>query len=229
MSGENIVFRAGRLKEFVSCWKEITSDPSILEIVSGCRINFEEHLYGSGSNFVLSFSNHEKEVIFGEIEKLLHMGAIEQVSEESVGFVSFIFTRPKKDGSVRTILNLKKLNENVQYTHFKMDTFEQAVTLVTQGCWMASIDLRNAYHTIPMHDDDKKYLQFRFDNKLYQYTCLPFGYSDAPRVFTKVLKPIFATLRERGHTVLGYLDDTFIVSNDEQFCETSVQQTSHLL
>jgi hypothetical protein len=33
--------------------------------------------------------------------------------------------------------------------------------------------------------------------------CLPFGLAPAPRVFTKILKPVMAALR----TVIIYLDD----------------------
>ena len=60
------------------------------------------------------------------------------------------FCRPKKDGSVRIILNLKKLNESMDYQHFKMETLNHALQLMTQGCYMASIDLKDAYYSIPV-------------------------------------------------------------------------------
>ena len=41
-------------------------------------------------------------------------------------FISPIFVRPKKNGEYRMILNFKKLNESVEYHHFKMDTLEFA-------------------------------------------------------------------------------------------------------
>ena len=59
---------------------------------------------------------------------------------------------------------------------------------------------------------------------MFQYTCLPFGLSSAPRIFTKVLKPIFATLRERGHSVLGYLDDTILLADSILDCEKAVTE-----
>ena len=225
MSVSSQKFEAGRLKRFLPCWKSFSKNEEILQIVSGCRINFESHDFGAGSDFVLKFSPEEKSSIAHEIDKLLEMHAIEQVSEDQRGFVTHIFTREKKDGSLRTILNLKQLNLFVEYNHFKMETLENALALVTKDCWMASIDLRNAYLTVAMHQDDKKYLQFRFEGKLFQYTCLPFGYSDAPRVFTKLLKPPLAQLRVEGHNVMAYLDDTFIVAKSKEKCERSVQRT----
>ena len=70
---------------------------------------------------------------------------------DSFEFVSPIFTTPKKDGNIRLILNLKKLNESVENYHFKMDNIHTALKLITQGCWMASLDLKDAYYSVPIH------------------------------------------------------------------------------
>lgn len=93
------------------------------------------------------FNAIESEVIYQEIKKLLNMGAIVEASHETEDqFLSSIFVRPKKSGEYRVILNLKKLNEYVVYHHFKMDTFESAVNLIKKNCFMASVDIRHAYH-----------------------------------------------------------------------------------
>ena len=36
---------------------------------------------------------------------------------------------------------------------------------------------------------------FLWDDKSFRFTCLPFGFSYVPRVFTKVMKPVVAYLR----------------------------------
>ena len=38
------------------------------------------------------------------------------------------------------------------------------------------------------------------------------GYSDAPRIFTKVMKPALSYLRHRGVMIVMYIDDALIVS-----------------
>ena len=109
------------------------------------------------------------------------------VSQHEPGeFISPIFFLTKKDGSHRMILNLKKFNEYVQYHHFKMDTLEVAIKLMKPGCYMASVDLEDAYHTVAIHPEHQKYLKFEFNGGLYQYTCLPNGLASAPRIFTKL-------------------------------------------
>ena len=61
--------------------------------------------------------------------------------------------------------------------------------LVEKDCFMASIDLKDAYYSVPIAREDRKYLRFKWQGSLYQFTCLPNGLSCASRKFTKLLKP----------------------------------------
>ena len=51
------------------------------------------------------------------------------------------FIRQKPDGSCRLILNLKNLNEDMSYIHSKMETLQSVSSLITPGCYLASLDL----------------------------------------------------------------------------------------
>ena len=55
----------------------------------------------------------ETEIITEEVKKLLNKGIIVECFRETGDFVSTVITRQKKDGTFRTILNLKYLNEFV--------------------------------------------------------------------------------------------------------------------
>ena len=55
---------------------------------------------------------------------------------------------------------------------------------------MASIDLTDAYYTVPVASEHRKYLRFIWGGKLFQCTCLSNGLSAAPRYFTKLLKQV---------------------------------------
>ena len=106
------------------------------------------------------------------------------VAQEIEEFISTIFLRPKKNGTYRTILNLKAFNEFIAHHHFKMDTLEAAVNMMRPGYFMALVDLKDAYYTVPIHASHQKYLKFCVDGALYKYTCLPYGLASAPRIFT---------------------------------------------
>ena len=122
-----------------------------------------------------------------------------------------MFVTPKKDGTYRMILNLKSLNEFVAYQHFKMDNFQTVVKLVRPQCFMAFVDLKDAYYSVPVAPEDRKFLKLEWEGQYYQYTCLPNGLACAPRLFTKILKPIYARLHSLGHISMGHVDDSFLV------------------
>ena len=50
------------------------------------------------------------------------------------------------------MLSLKGLNKHIEKHHFKIDTLWSAVGLMTPNCFMASIDLKDAYYSIPIEE-----------------------------------------------------------------------------
>ena len=62
-----------------------------------------------------------------------------------------------------------------------------------------------------------------------QFTCLPNGLASAPRIFTKLLKPIFYTLRKNGYLNVAYIDDSLLISDTYQHCCDNIKDTCNLL
>ena len=160
------------------------------------------------------FSPSEINIIDAEVARLLSKEVLTKVKYTADDFVSKSFVHPKKDGTYRMIFNLKPFNEFVDYHHFKMDTLCTALKLIRPGCFMASVDLKDAYYSIPIAEEDRKFLMFEWKGQYYQYTCLPNGLSSAPRVFTKILKPVYAHLRSIGHTCMGHIDDSSLIGQN---------------
>ena len=104
-----------------------------------------------------AFNEHEYPVVHQEIQKLIQKGVIMKVKYSPGQIVSGIFLLPKKDGNIRLILNLKSFNEFVTRHHFKMDSPQAIIKLVTPNCFMASIDMKDAYYSIPVkNEEDRK-------------------------------------------------------------------------
>jgi hypothetical protein len=112
-----------------------------------------------------------------------------------------MFAIPKKSGGWWPIINLKCLNAFVSYQHFKMEGLECVKYLLQHGDWMVKLDLQDAYFLVPLSPEHYK-----------KYLCLAFGLCSSPRVFTKLLKPVVAYLRERGIRLIIYLDDMLILN-----------------
>ena len=88
----------------------------------------------------------ETEIITHKIKKLLNKGATVECSWETDDFVSTAFTRQKNDGTFRTTLNLKYLNEFVQYQYFKMESLLDVFKIIKANVWKASVDLKNVFY-----------------------------------------------------------------------------------
>ena len=68
------------------------------------------------------------------------------------------------------------------------------------------MDLKDAYHHIPVHINIRKYFRFVIAGKPYQFCVLPFGLSTAPHEFTKTLATVVQLLRSMGPCLSGQLD-----------------------
>lgn len=200
------------MKSFLFNWERLTSDRNILQTVNGYQIEFvgksEPNQLREPRPY--KFMSKELKAFDDEIVRLLKENVIEMTNGETGQFISNIFTRPKKDGRYRIILDLSELNECIEYHYFKMDTLNTALDLITPGCYMASIDRKDTYYSVPIAESHRKFLKFRWGRR--QFKALPNGLSAGPRLFTKLLKPPLATLRARGHSIVAYIDDTLIVA-----------------
>jgi hypothetical protein len=149
---------AGRLKLFKSNWDKICSDQWILHAIRGYHIEWLRHPYQRGQPHCPRFSREETESLELEIAQMLEKQAISQVDahSERQGFLSSIFLVPKKDGGHRPIINLKKLNEFIPHTHFKMEGIHMLKDLLRQGDFMAKIDVKDAYFAVPINEKDRK-------------------------------------------------------------------------
>ena len=94
---------------------------------------------------------------------------------------------------------------------------------------MAKIDLKDAYYSVKLKASDQKLLKFMHNGKLYKFVCLPNGYSEGPRVFTKIMKPILALLREKDIVVAIYIDDLFTTGETYESCRENVLRIASFL
>ena len=222
-------FKGGQLARFLDKWKEITSASEVLNCVKGQYIEFTTQPTKSLGPKRKTFNISDSLVIEAEIQKLLDKGVIAPTQHESGEYISPIFVTKKKDGSYRMILNLKCFNQHVEYQHFKMDSVWTAIRLITPNCYMASIDLKDAYYSVPIAQPHQKYLKFEWNNMLFKFTCFPNGLAFCPRKFTKLMKPVFAILRQLGHLSSGYIDDSWLMGSVWDDCAQNVVDTVKLL
>ena len=96
-----------------------------------------------------NLSEGEVAAIDKEILDLLKKGAMEVCLHTPGEFVSNIFMIPKKSGGNRPVIDMRALNEFVEYIPFRMKDISLLKSVVKQGDFMTKFDLRDAYLTVP--------------------------------------------------------------------------------
>ena len=217
----------GRISHFVQKWQVITSDSFILSVIKdGFQISVQ-------SNFPVvlrkaTVTPKDQKIILRiqeEIRDLICKNAIVQINDFPNLCLSPIFVIPKKSGDLRVILNLKEFNLFISSQHFRMETLNVILSQLSANDWAVSIDLKDAYLHILVHPQSRRFLGFQFMDMTYQYKVLPFGLTDSPGVFTRVVATLVGHLRHLGIRIFYYLDDWLLVAESKELLELHLQTT----
>ena len=68
-----------------------------------------------------------------------------------------------------------------------MENIHLVDNVIQEGDWMIKMDLKVAYFPFQFTKEHRHWLRFQWQEQVYEFQCLPFGLSSAPRVFTKVI------------------------------------------
>lgn len=133
----------------------------VLQTISDYKLSFSQHPPRQVKELPELFSTDlEQQVCHQEISRLCDVGAVEPVRNSEDQFLSLYFVIQKSSGGWRFILNLKLLNNFIVALHFKMEDWKTVVQLLSLRDFLASIDLKDAYLFLPIHQDDRKFLCF---------------------------------------------------------------------
>ena len=121
------------------------------------------------------------------------------------------------------MFDLSHLNEFVLQTLFKMETVASMLLSIRERDFLASIDLKDAYFQIPVHQSSRKLLRFLSGGTVYQFRTLCFGLSTAPQVFTRVFAVVSVWAHSHGIRLLRYLDDWLVLASSETEAKKNVQ------
>lgn len=154
-------FIPGNTRNCLENWEAITSDEYILQLARGIPLEFVcEPPRQLELPRYYNFNQRDKEIIEEEVNKLVNRNIVSEISS-GWKFVSNIFIRPKQNNKFRLIIDLSPLNEYILKEHFKMDNLNSAIDLLSKGSFLASVDLRDAYYTLPIAEEFQPYVCFQ--------------------------------------------------------------------
>ncbi len=88
--------------------------------------------------------------------------------------------------------------------------------IIIPGDFGMLLDLKDAYLTLGHHLSHRKYCRFRdpHTRQRLQWRTVSFGISEAPRLCTKLLRPLIAKLKQLGIRCIIYIDDILLLHQD---------------
>src|SRR3989440_10661964 len=81
---------------------------------------------------------------------------------------------------------------------------------ITSAQYYTTLDLASGYWQIMIAEEDRKKTAFRVENGFYEFIRVPFGLTNAPATFQRLMDSIFRDMI--GENVRIYLDDIIIYS-----------------
>ena len=168
-------------------------------------------------------SQEAQSVLEQEIHLLCAKGAVEMVPL-SPGFYGRLFVVKKSSGGFRPVLDLSPLNKFLVQKPFRMETNSSIRDGIRQGDWATTLDLKDAYFHVLIHEKDRKFLRFFWKGVIFQFRVLPFGLSLAPWVFTRVTRELAIALRSKGIRIRMYLDDWMTLAQSSKTCSDHTHQ-----
>ena len=96
-----------------------------------------------------------------------------------------VVTKNKEHKKRMAIDYSQTVNIYTQLDAYPLPRMDKFINKIARYKVFSTVDLKSAYHQIPIHEDDKPYTAFEVDKRLYHFNRVPFDVTNGPPCFQR--------------------------------------------
>ena len=213
LSAELVAEGYGKMKEFEALFDEfkgVFADPTDMppSRPEDFKIPLLDETKKPPWRRIYKLSEEELDALRQRLKELLDKGFI-RPSQSPYG-APILFAK-KKDGGLRLCIDYRMLNKNTIKDVTPLPNIAELRDRFLGSKFFSKIDLRDGYYNIRIAENDIHKTAFQTRYGHYEFTVLPFGLTNAPATFMRMVNRIFGDLAD--DFVVAYLDDILIFSD----------------
>lgn len=158
------------------------------------------------------YSAADRDFIDKETSRLLSEGIIEPSS--SPWRAQVLVTSNERHKKRLVIDYSQTINKYTELDAYPFPNINQMVSDIAKYKIYSTLDLRSAYHQIPLRNNEKKYTAFEANGQLYQFRRVPFGVTNGVACFQRIMDRLVA--ENNLEAVFVYIDNITIGGMDQK-------------
>ena len=234
------LFYSSKVRASIGWWKDNAASKSVLRILSaGVKLDFVAGKPPPPLRFApLLVAEIDTEFALDDLAKGDSLGAYQPLVPGGADYLSRTRVHTQPNGKRRVVHNYRVINAACTRKTCRYESVKDLPSLLRPNDWLLSLDLSAAFWHVPLHRQSARYLSFHFalplaytdslgqrhetprvpgsyivdDYMVVERSCaaLPFGYTNSPFIFTKVVKVIARAMRAANIKCLWFLDDCLL-------------------
>jgi hypothetical protein len=148
-----------------------------------------------------------RDEVRSQIETMIEDGILEESYSDYTNPLTLVHRENKP---VRICVDARGVNKHMTPDRVKVAPMKELLQQFHGSRYITSVDLSSAFHQVVLAKSSRKWTALNFENRLYQFARVPYGYKNSLAAFIRALQKVLGDEKN----VITYVDDILIHSSE---------------